>query len=345
MRSRVRAVLWNDESRRPRLPWRIVALVLAVLLLGVIGTYVFAALTSGPIRAVFGPGGPTERSALALRRVVSLALQTLVMVGSVALVGRFVDRRRLRDFGFRIDRAWWFDLGFGLALGAALMTLVFLFELAVGWVSVRGLFVVERAGFDFWPWFAWGLVTFVAVGIYEELLFRGYLLTNVAEGLRWFGPTGPVRGIALATLVTSLLFGAAHAANPNASTASVLGIVLGAVMLAAGYVLTGELAIPIGLHTTWNFFQGAVYGFPVSGASIGASLVGIEQSGPRIATGGAFGPEAGLVGVGAILLGTALTAWWVRLRRGGLGIDGSVAEPELRKARTDDAREERASVE
>ncbi|WP_435185316.1 CPBP family intramembrane glutamic endopeptidase [Halobellus sp. EA9] len=335
MRSRARRVLWNDDARRPRLPWRIAALALTIVLLGYLGTLVFAAATSGSIRAVLGPIASTEQSAVAIRNVASLAAQTLVIAGAVVLVGRFVDRRRLRDFGLRTDRAWWLDLGFGLALGALLMTLVFLFELSVGWVAVRDRFVVARAGFAFWPWFAWGLLTFVAVGVYEELLFRGYLLTNLAEGFRWFDRIGPVGGVGLATVATSLLFGVAHAANPNAGVASVLGIVLGAVMLAAGYVLTGELAIPIGLHITWNFFQGVVYGFPVSGTGGGVSLIAIEQSGPRSFTGGAFGPEAGLVGVGAILLGTALTAGWVQWRYGRLEIDASVAESELRGAQTD----------
>jgi len=334
MRSRLKAALWNEETRRPRVPWRIAALVLSILLLGYLGNLVLSALAPRSIRVASGVLGPTttEQSTFAIRSVLSVAGQTAVMVGSVALVGRFVDRRRFRDFGFRIDRSWWVDLGFGLALGAVLMTLVFLFELAVGWVRIRDFLVVARAGFAFWPWFAWGLVTFVAVGVYEELLFRGYLLTNLAEGFRWFDRVGAVGGIGLATAVTSLLFGVAHAANPNASAASALGIVLGAVMLAAGYVLTGELAIPIGLHTTWNFFQGVVYGFPVSGTGGGVSLVAIEQSGPRLFTGGAFGPEAGIVGVGAVAVGIVLTAVWVRWRYGSLRLDETVSEPELRRA-------------
>ena len=131
-------------------------------------------------------------------------------------------------------------------------------------------------------------------------------------------------------LVTSVFFGAAHAGNPNATLASTAGIVVAALMLAGGYVLTGELAIPIGIHITWNFFQGPVYGFPVSGTNGGVALVAIEQSGPVVLTGGAFGPEAGVIGLVAAGLGLGLIALWVRWRDGQLRITSGITVPERR---------------
>ena len=83
-----------------------------------------------------------------------------------------------------------------------------------------------------------------------------------------------------------------HANNPNATLLSTLNIVLAGLMLGFGYVLSGELAIPIGLHTTWNLFQNAVYGFPVSGfGPFGATFLATAQTGPDLWTGGSLAPR------------------------------------------------------
>jgi hypothetical protein len=98
--------------------------------------------------------------------------------------------------------------------------------------------------------------------------------------------------------------------------------------LGLGFILTGELAIPIGLHITWNFFQGYVFGFPVSGIGRTTSFIGINQGGPDLWTGGAFGPEAGLIGLLAMLLGSLLIGLWVRLLYGKVRLDTELAQYE-----------------
>lgn len=337
MAPRLVDLLWNERTRRPRLPWRF-ALGFVVLAAVTLAVDALARLVLPvPIESVLAlvtPGNPRERVVGALKGTVVIVGGAGVTVAGTYLAGRFVDRRWFRDFGFRLDREWWADLVAGLVLGAVLMTGVFLVELAVGWVAVTDTFRIDQSGFTFWPWFGWSLVIYVAIGVSEEVLFRGYLLTNLSEGLTWFDRIDATAAVGLATLVTSVLFGVAHAGNPSASVASTLGVTLGAVMLAAGYVLTGRLALPVGLHITWNSVQGTIFGFPVSGTSHGLSVLAIEQSGPPAITGGAFGPEAGLVGVAAAAVGLGLIVGWVRLREGSARIDPSVAAPELRHTGT-----------
>ena len=329
MRERALDLLWNGRTRRPRLPWRLVSVfVILGVIAGAAGVIAPALRTS--LETLLRVALPGPQASLAAGNVVFFVAQGVAVVGAVFLTGRYVDRRQFRDFGFRVDRGWWLDLAFGLVLGAALMSAIFALEYAAGWVSVVGTFRVARAGFAFWPWFGWVLVVFVGIGITEELLARGYLLKNVAEGLTWVDRVGPPAAVAVAVLCSALLFAAGHLANPNASLASTAGIAVAAVMLASGYVATGELAIPIGVHVTWNLFQGPIYGFPVSGLDFGLSVLAVAVRGPTQFTGGAFGPEAGLLGVAASLVGIALTLWWVRWRTGDLRIHPALTTPALR---------------
>lgn len=314
--------------QRLRAFWRILAfLVLFVVITSVLGSLLVAvwAVAGGPLVGL-GSGveqGLDNSSLLLLNGVASL----FAVFIALWVAGRLLDRRPLRSFGFRLGGGWFLDLGFGLALGAGLMAAIFVVQLSAGWVDVTGTFETVRPGAAFGLAVLAPVVTFLCVGIYEEALSRGYLLRNIAEGLNLPG-LGPRGGILIAWVLSSVVFGALHLANPNATLLSTANITLAGLLLGAGYVATGQLAIPIGVHITWNFFQGTVFGFPVSGLQpIGASFVATEESGPDLLTGGVFGPEAGLLVVAATVIGTLLTFLWVRVRYGHSGLYTPLAEP------------------
>ncbi|WP_246308130.1 CPBP family intramembrane glutamic endopeptidase [Halorarum salinum] len=292
-------LVWTHDERRPTAPLRLVAAVVAV---GVAFVGTSLSLAFLPLAGV----AFTVVASLANPVVVSLA---------VLLVAYAVDRRRLADLGLRRERGWLSDLWFGLALGVGLQALVAGVGLAAGWYRLAGTLVGPPVGL------LTALVLFLGVGFYEELLLRGYLLTNLGE---WFSRHAGQRVAAgLALLASSGVFGAAHVANPGATAVSTLGITFAGVFLGLGYLLTGRLSLPVGVHISWNYAQGAVFGFPVSGLDVGASLLALEPTGPRAVTGGEFGPEAGLLGVLALCVGIGATVWWVRWR-GGSGLDGRV---------------------
>jgi membrane protease YdiL (CAAX protease family) len=151
------------------------------------------------------------------------------------------------------------------------------------------------------------LVMFFFVAVFEEVLFRGIVFRLLEQGL----------GTWVALALSALLFGFIHFGNPGATNLSAVAIALEAgVLLAAAYVATRSLWLPIGLHTAWNLFEGPVYGAPVSGVDL-PSLVNARFVGPAWLTGGDFGPEAGLP---AVVLGGALGVCFLVLaaRRGQL---------------------------
>jgi hypothetical protein len=331
-------VFWNEEQERLRTFWRLLIHTLLFVVLGGCLGFTLTLVGGVGVGLVQNVEGAEDIAALAnsvvsslIFRALSGAVSLVVVFASTFIAGRFLDHRPFKDFGFRFDRRWWWDLAFGLALGAALMLGIFAVEYALGWVTVEETFA-SPAGLSFAFTIIAAFLSYLFVGIYEEVLSRGYHLTNLAEG--FVLPAWGYRGAVVAAWVlSSSIFGLLHAANPNATVVSTFNLVIAGLFLGLGYVLTGELAIPIGLHITWNFFQGNVFGFPVSGGSSSTSFIAIEQGGPKVWTGGAFGPEAGLIGLVAIAVGCLLTVAWVRYLREGVALRREIAEYEAPEER------------
>ena len=322
----LRRLFWNPAERRPRLIWRLAGLGLILFIL--LPLFQAAAVIAGSL--FFPPPGSSWDSPLTL---FTLTLASgLAVALSVVLAARILDRRRTRDLGLELSRAWWTDLGLGFALGAALLALVFGAELALGWIEIEGFATSPPGGPSFPARLGLAALFYIAVGFYEEFFTRGYLIKNLAEGLSG-KPLSRPAAILIAYTLTSALFGALHAANPNATPFAVLNIALAGLLLGGGYLFTGDLAIPIGLHISWNFFQGPVFGFPVSGASLlGLSVFQVQQLGPALWTGGPFGPEGGLIGTLTILLGLGIITLW----KGGNGIHLDLTRYQPRQAELED---------
>ena len=142
-------------------------------------------------------------------------------------------------------------------------------------------------------------------GVGEEIAFRGGVYRLLEEG---FGTT-------IAIILSGALFGLLHWANPGATAMSALAIALTAgVLLAAAYVLTRSLWLPIGIHFGWNFTEGGIFGAAVSGGK-SHGLFTTVFAGPDWLTGGKFGPEASLTAV-IICVTVAAALLAVAIRRG-----------------------------
>lgn len=302
-------IFWNSEQHRIRTGFRLtVQFILYVGLTAGLG----AALTT------FGPHKKLSSDAPMWFFLCYACILLASGFISTWLTGRFLDRRPYSDFGFHFNKNWWIDLSFGMALGGILMALIFTIELTAGWLTISDVFYMENPDLPFFVPILVFFFVFISVALSEELLSRGYILKNLSEGLT-FGAMGAKRAILIAWILSSIVFGLLHLGNPHANFISTSNIIIAGMFLGLGYILTGELAIPIGLHISWNFFEGNIFGFPVSGNTIPAEVVTfikIEQMGPELWTGGAFGPEAGLLGLGTMLLGMGAIVGWIRFRRG-----------------------------
>lgn len=222
----------------------------------------------------------------------ALALFAAVAVGAAML--HWLDDRPPGALGFPLHAAGARELGLGTGIGVAGLAVAAVLLLAIGKLGYGaddgtvGTWVTIVAA-DF------GLFLLAAAS--EEAMFRGYPFQVLAQR---FGP-------AVATVVTSIAFAFAHGQNPNVTMFGLINIFLAGVLLAIAYLKTLSLWFATGVHVGWNWAMASLFDLPVSGIPwFDTPLYEPVVGTPDWLTGGAFGPEAGLVGT--IGFGVALLA-------------------------------------
>lgn len=229
-----------------------------------------------------------------------IVLDFVVLFGLIFFVLHRVDRKRLKDIGLTDVRHHFRDLGFGLIFGMVSMALIFIILLIGGQIGIKSGYsnVNLRASLGD------GLLLFILVALKEEIFARGYCLFVLRQ----------MRYLWLAMLLSSLIFTLLHITNPNLQAVGLLNIFLVALLFSFMTIRTGNLWMAIGYHITWNYFQGSIFGFPVSGLEL-SGLYHTQIWYNNLLTGGLFGPEGGILATGVILIGFVIV-WLYPLRRG-----------------------------
>jgi hypothetical protein len=313
---------WNAKERRLRAGWRIAITACALFLVLVL----MALFRLMPAARPAGATVPATAGAHDLAWLFQMGMLALVATAIALWVpGRKLDRRPFAGYGLQLSRQWWRDLGLGLALGAALMAAVFLFEGSAGWVELGRGAPPAQAAYGVVGALLAGLAVCTLLSVAGLLLLDGWLLQNLAEGLRGLLPRGR-SAIVAAWLLSSLLAGYLEHSAPHASALSNLVTVMVQLLLGLGYILAGQLGLPIGMSIAWGFLEGPVFGLPYDGENGFSALLVTRQTGPVLWTGGAFGPEGGLVTVVAVLVFAAVLAWLARARYGKLALRADLSD-------------------
>jgi membrane protease YdiL (CAAX protease family) len=280
--------------------WRRILDFPLVTLIVAIALFILANAIAFQIGKLLPPMDPNAR--LAVRAVISIAIVWTVYKLAIRHLGeRPRDDLRVADAPK--------GLGIGLLFGAIL------FSAVVGVAAVADVYnIVGEGGTS--DLIRMLIAVAILPGFMEELLFRGIMFRWIEE----------LAGSWVALLITSALFGLAHAMNPNATAFSSFAIALEAgVLLGGAYMRTRNLWMAIGLHAAWNFTQGWIFDVPVSGTDQDG-LVQAKLSGPELLSGGAFGLEASVIamvlatGAGVVLVamaikrGELMQPWWTRRR-------------------------------
>ncbi len=288
----IRSVFLNQQDGRLRAGWRIVFFLVLYFSTSFLAAVVTFSLT-GPDLQISNP-----RDLLLASMIGGIAVGVAVFLSR-----RAIDRKSVESLGLAPE-GMWRDMLAGIGIGGVMVGLLFTLMLAAGWLDFDG-FAWQTVPFSVWALALLNLtLAFLLTGISEELMIRGYILQNIAEGLN----------LIWAVILSSALFALLHFGNPGGSLpAAVTGIFLAGVFFAFAYFRTRSLWLAIGLHIGWNLFLNGVFGFVVSGAGT-PGLIRHTVTGPGVWTGGAFGPEAGLLLLPALAAGAALVFGYTRNR-------------------------------
>lgn len=201
------------------------------------------------------------------------------LFGTVLLVwifAHFIDKIKLYELGFYPKDAWrQLALGFVLGiilLGLGFITLLFFDQILWKYTNL----VLKDLLIE--------ICLFILVAFSEELLSRGYVLKNLMQSL----------GKGWALIISAFMFSLFHILNPDFTWIGFCNIVLAGILLGLPYIYTRQLWLPIGLHFSWNFFQGPIFGFNVSGQAIN-TLIGQTRVTDTIWNGGKFGFEGSVI--------------------------------------------------
>ena len=212
-----------------------------------------------------------------------VTIEFLSSVVSVFLFRKLVDRKSFASLGFSTEGRW-YEMIAGFFLAPALIGIGLLF-----------LYITKHLEWDYNGFnpqtFFVDAGTLMLLAFSEELLFRGYILNNLMESFnKW-----------AALIISAVLFALFHLSNPGISTIPFVSIFLAGILFGINYIYTKNLWFSILLHFGWNFFEGPLYGFKVSGIHF-SSLLQTDLKGDMSITGGDFGFEGSFVATALLLI-------------------------------------------
>ncbi|NDW11572.1 CPBP family intramembrane metalloprotease [Bacteroides sp. 214] len=217
---------------------------------------------------------------------------------SAWLVMKYMDQQPTQEIGMSIHGRGK-DILYGLLMAIVLYVIGFGVLLATGNIVIEGINPSLST-------LATSFVFFLPAAMIEEVMTRGYILNRLMSKMNKF----------LALVLSSVLFSVMHAGNPNLGTLPYINLFLAGVMLGASYIYTRNLWFPISLHVFWNWIQGPVLGFEVSGTNMFSPLLTISRPEENILNGGLFGFEGSILcSIISLAAATFITLWCIKQKK------------------------------
>ena len=204
---------------------------------------------------------------------------------------KVIEKRSLSSIGFSKNN-WLKKYSLGFLIGLVMMSIIVLILLSFGYITVEKN-PIQLVGISAISSILVILFGWIIQGATEEIVTRGWLLNVLSTKYN----------IGVGLLISSTLFGLMHLTNPNVNYIAVINIIFVGLFYGLYVIKTNDLWSVCGMHSAWNFAQGNIFGFEVSGLDISVgTLIDLNLVENDFITGGVFGPEASIVATFVLLL-------------------------------------------
>lgn len=271
----------ENESKAKRFGKAAIDIVAFVLL-----TFIITAIMTLPIAIV------QQLSGKGFDYIYYYILSETLMLAGVFFSAWIVWRRRgVSLAGLRRSLTMrWKDWLAGMSLGVVLYAIGFGVSLWSGAIEVTDIAFNASS-------LLISLAFFLLVAVTEELALRGFVLERMLQsGMNKF----------CALFLSATLFSLIHIANPNFNVMAFINILLAGILLGSSYIYTRNLCFPIALHWFWNWIQGPVLGYEVSGNNFCNGMLTLRLPEANLINGGAFGFEGSIVCTALLVVGTVV---------------------------------------
>ena len=216
---------------------------------------------------------------LIMENKMMLLMMVCQLIGTIFTVGlfqKFISREGFASVGLNFV-GFKIDFYKGLLAGTVLICSGFIL------LTVLNLTLIDLTYFSLYDQIFYFFL-FAIVSLNEEIAIRGYILHNLSSSFNKY----------VALIISSLVFMIMHLGNPNIGILPLVNLFLAGIFLGIYTIHKNNLWFPIGAHLTWNYLQGPIFGFEVSGNKIN-SLFEQKPNGHELLTGGNFGFEGSII--------------------------------------------------
>lgn len=316
----LKSIFIREDDKRLRFGWKFgliffISLAIGRIIVAVLGfllSMYFAATRNAilDVKEIFTSGNFAT---------VNLIIGEIILICVVSFFIYFVDKKTWEQIGLVLNLKMVFKLIIGCFFGSLSMLVLFSLFMLLDHFGVSVINHIEFTNYfsqDFILSMVLAFILFIFVGFQEELLFRGYVISDLIK-------KSPI----FAVIISAIIFALMHLGNQEISlfdpkralitSIAMLNIFLVGIIWGTYYLYTKDLWLIIGAHFAFNFFQGNVFGFNVSGTDIQtASFINVSLSlNKKMAwiTGGKIGPEGGLVVTLSLIFMAAMFFIYVKL--------------------------------